>query len=616
MENTLKYISIQHELGMSIGLELPLQPMLRRFTKVAVRRLNLAEVRLYFLHDRQGQLALPNDIKSSVLKPYFSSTLSETVATPAALSDTFERLIGFPTDYILQHDDTTGEYTYYYNLTNIGMISLHLYHQPIHAELLELLKPIVERLAISCQASIEHHHLLQAIDDRKRAEEVVRFQLLHDELTQLPNRRSFMRHLDELNSTYNARKLKAAVLFIDFDRFKTVNDTLGHAVGDSLLQAIAKTFIKLVRSHEMVARLSGDEFVIVLSETEQQNQSVYQIVENTLSNIQLAFSNPLQAGEHLLHITPSIGVEFFPNKNYTSEQILRHADTAMYVAKSQAPNSAVIYDRSMSVELEHRQFIEKQLQQAIKEPEQFGLLYQPQFNARGDCIGAEALVRWNGQNLSPEEFIPVAEDTGLMLELGHQILSRACHDLKQLQDESATGHVKRISVNVSALQFNQRNFISELTSIISNAEANSHLIGIEITESALVKNTDEAIKKIAALSEMGIRVSIDDFGTGYSSLAYLNRLPVNALKIDQTFVKGIAKDANNLAIVETIMALGHSIGLSVMAEGVENEADLQCLKRLGCELYQGFYFGKPMPLAMAKHSLLPNYSTADEPANP
>lgn len=244
------------------------------------------------------------------------------------------------------------------------------------------------------------------------------------------------------------------------------------------------------------------------------------------------------------------------------------------------------------------------------------MLYQPQFNARGDCIGAEALVRWNGQNLSPEEFIPVAEDTGLMLELGHQILSRACHDLKQLQDESATGHVKRISVNVSALQFNQRNFISELTSIISNAEANSHLIGIEITESALVKNTDEAIKKIAALSEMGIRVSIDDFGTGYSSLAYLNRLPVNALKIDQTFVKGIAKDANNLAIVETIMALGHSIGLSVMAEGVENDADLQCLKRLGCELYQGFYFGKPMPLAMAKHSLLPNYSTADEPANP
>lgn len=152
MEKTLKYISIQHELGMSIGLELPLQPMLRRFTKVAVRRLNLAEVRLYFLHDRQGQLALPNNIKSSVLKPYFSSTLSETVATPAALSDTFERLIGFPTDYIMQHDDTTGEYTYYYNLTNIGMISLHLYRQPIHAELLELLKPIVERLAISCQA--------------------------------------------------------------------------------------------------------------------------------------------------------------------------------------------------------------------------------------------------------------------------------------------------------------------------------------------------------------------------------------------------------------------------------------------------------------------------------
>lgn len=605
MENTLKYISIQHELGMSIGLELLLQPMLRRFTKVAVRRLNLTEVRLYFLHDRQGQLSLPSDIRRSILKPFFSSTLNENVVPPTHLNETFERLTGFPTGYQVHKEEESGEYSYFYNLTDIGMISLHSHAQPIHAELLELLKPIVERLAVACQASIEHQHLLQAIDDRKRAEEVVRFQLLHDELTQLPNRRSFMRHLDELNNTYTERNLKAAVLFIDFDRFKTVNDTLGHSVGDSLLQAIAKTFTRLVRTHEIVARLSGDEFVIVLSETEQENESVYQIAETTLSNIQQAFSSPLQAGEHLLHITPSIGVEFFPNKGYSSEQILRHADTAMYVAKSQAPNSAVIYDPSMSVELEQRQHIEKKLQLAIKEPDQFTMLYQPQFNAHGECIGAEALVRWQGQNLSPEAFIPVAEDTGLMLELGHQILSKACDDLKTLQDLSPNGKVKRISINVSALQFNQRNFIKELTSIISNAEVNSHQIGIEITESALVKNTDEAIKKIIELGEMGITVSIDDFGTGYSSLAYLNRLPVNALKIDQAFVKGISSDLNNLAIVETIMALGRSLNLSVMAEGVENSNDLECLKALGCEMYQGFYFGKPMPLEMIRHSLLP-----------
>lgn len=594
---------------MSIGLELLLQPMLRRFTKVAVRRLNLTEVRLYFLHDRQGQLALPSDIRSSILKPFFSSTLSENVPPPAHLNSTFERLTGFPTNYQMHSEphseEEPNEFVYYYNLTDIGMISLHSHQKPINAELLELLKPIVERLAVSCQASIEHHHLLQAIEDRKRAEEVVRFQLLHDELTQLPNRRSFMRHLDELNNTYGERNLKAAVLFVDFDRFKTVNDTLGHSVGDYLLQAIAKTFVGLVRTHEIVARLSGDEFVIVLSETEQEQESVYQIVETTLSNIQLAFSSPLQAGEHLLHITPSIGVEFFPNKNTPSEQILRHADTAMYVAKSQAPNSAVIYDPSMSIELEQRQHIEKKLQLAIKEPEQFHLLYQPQFNAQGDCVGAEALVRWQGQNLSPEDFIPVAEDTGLMLELGHQILTKACDDLKRLQDLSLDGQVKRIAINVSALQFNQRNFTRELASIISNAEVNSHLIGIEITESALVKNTNEAIQKIAELSEMGITVSIDDFGTGYSSLAYLNRLPVNALKIDQTFVKGIANDANNLAIVETIMALGNSLNISVMAEGVENPLDLECLKRLGCELYQGFYFGKPMPIEMVQHSLLP-----------
>lgn len=611
VNNTLQLISIQHELGMAIGMELLLQPMLQRFTKVCMRRLGLTEMHFYFFQNDEGLPTLTRPNARAQLATTLSLPSSATSPGVAEVTSIYEQLASEGCRYHEQVDAERAEYSYYFNLAQLGVVSLHRLHQPIEQTLLNLLKTLFRRLTVSCQASIEHEHLLQAIDAREKAEQMIRFQLYHDDLTQLPNRRMMLETLNKQIKQMTASGSRGALLFIDLDRFKAVNDTLGHAVGDSLLIAVSKAFVDIVGERKYVGRLSGDEFVALLTPGNCPRGNLDEHLECVLNKIREAFSKPVRAGKHLLHITPSVGVEFFPQQGLSAETILRHADTAMYIAKSKGPNSAVIYEPQMSVDLDTRQQVEKKLHIAIEDLSQFSLVYQPQFDTRGACIGAEALVRWERENFSPAQFIPVAEETGLMLELGRWILTLACQHIHEIQRHDPENSFKRLMVNVSAIQFNQCNFVSDLLAIVENAGVSPRALGIELTESALIENMNDMVTKIASLRKLGFHISIDDFGTGYSSLAYLSRFPIHTLKIDQAFVRDLHRDKGNRAIVETIMALGKSLSLSIIAEGVETEHELDCLRKLGCELFQGYFFSRPLSFAELKLRVAENRLRSD-----
>jgi diguanylate cyclase len=598
VNNTLKYISIQHEIGMAIGLALRLQPMLTAFSRVCLRRLGLCALHFHFIENPDGDPVLHASPGDEQPKHFLSVPQN----SPPPELPRFEPNEGDLSACIHAQvrEGSIESHFYSFRLGELGVITLQRRHGDLDQAIIELLKPLIMRLGMSCQASIEHENLLQAVAARKEAEKTILFQLLHDDLTQLPNRRQLMQRLDALLADAVNDGHLGALLFLDLDRFKMVNDTLGHSVGDLLLVAVAARLQQLIGDEGLVGRLSGDEFVILLGRLEGPQAVARTSVDAVLDRIREEFANAFIVGEHVMHVTPSIGVEIFPDENCTAGQILRRADTAMYQAKLSGLNSSVYYDRQLSRGLEQRREIEKELKLALKQTEQFELHYQTQHNLAGECIGVEALIRWHSpyrQAPSPNTFIPIAEETGLMLGLGQWILRQACHDIRELQRINLPPTFHRISINVSAIQFNHADFVDSLMKEINAADIDPLLIAIELTETTLVRNSKASAAKIAVLRGHGIKVSIDDFGTGYSSLAYLSQLPVETIKIDRTFVHQIDSDAGNQAIVETIVALGRALDIELIAEGVETEAERACLESLGCGNYQGFLFGHPMPLS-------------------
>ncbi|HET9033395.1 MAG TPA: bifunctional diguanylate cyclase/phosphodiesterase [Dokdonella sp.] len=596
MKHALTYVSIQHELGMAIGVTLRLQPMLNAFAQVCLRRLGISAVNFHFLKSAEGELVL--SAQPGAAFEHFLSIPHNSSAPEAPEFSSPEAGVG--SCIRRQVTDEFGlRHLYSFDLGGFGVLTFQRIENEFNSSIVELLKPLISRLALSCQASIEHENLLQAVAARDEAEKTIVFQLLHDDLTRLPNRRSLLRELDSKLQFAEREASFGAVLFLDLDRFKLVNDTLGHAVGDLLLIAVAAQLLELVGANGFVSRLSGDEFIILLGDLGSELDQVKRRLDSLLDRIRGAFSEPMAAGEHLLHVTPSIGIEIFPDGECTADQVLRRADSAMYQAKAQGLNSAVYYDRHLSFELDRRRDIEKELQLALKVGDQFELHYQSQHGSAGECIGAEALLRWRNpfrDDIGPAQFVSIAEESGLMLDLGAWVLRRACLDLREMTRSALPSSFRRLSVNVSAVQFNHRQFVEMLVAIIAETGVDASLLMLELTESTLIGNSDTAIEKMAALRALGIKVAIDDFGTGFSSLSYLSRLPVQSIKIDQTFVRNIDSDSGNRAIVETIVALARTLEIDLIAEGVETQAERAVLENLGCPNFQGFLFGRPVPL--------------------
>jgi diguanylate cyclase (GGDEF)-like protein/PAS domain S-box-containing protein len=435
------------------------------------------------------------------------------------------------------------------------------------------------------------------IRDPKEAERKILELAFYDPLTGLPNRRLLLDRLNHAMAACEREGHHGAMLLLDLDHFKTLNDTRGHEVGDLLLVEVARRLSETLRSTDSAARLGGDEFVILLEGLSDQQAIAATKTELIAEKIRAVISRPVTLKDNEYYATPSIGVTLFRDRGEGADALFRQADLALYQAKDAGRNAIRFYSPTMQALVDERAKLEAGLRRALAEDE-FVLYYQCQVDGSGRLIGAEALLRWKppGQAMiSPADFIPVAEDSGLIVPISAWVLESACSLLAAWAGNPATENLQ-LSVNISARQFHEPDFVECVKSALQRSGAPPNRIMLELTETLLLKNVDKAILTMETLKEFGVGFSIDDFGIGYSSLAYLKRLPLDQIKIDRSFVRDIADDPDDRAIVQAIISLGHSLGLQVIAEGVETEAQREFLAAHYCQAYQGYLFGKPVPM--------------------
>lgn len=451
--------------------------------------------------------------------------------------------------------------------------------------------------AVTGNDGVVTHYVSTQIDitENKAAEEAVRNLAFYDALTGLANRRLLVDRLQQAMAVSARSGRAGALLFIDLDHFKTLNDTLGHDKGDLLLQLVAQRLVAGVRESDTVARLGGDEFVIMQEGLSDNIHEAAAQAKTLGEKILTIFSQPFSMEDYEHFTTASIGVALFQDHLDKVGDLLKRADLAMYQAKAGGRNAMRFFDPAMQEVVNARATLEADLRYALRRRE-FVLFYQPQVNEDGRMTGAEALVRWQhplrGQ-VPPSDFIPLMEETGQILPLGQWVLETACRQLVEWAQAPLTARLE-IAVNISARQFYHPDFVQQVIATVEYSGVNPTLLKLELTESVLLTNYEDIIGKMSALKAKGIRFSLDDFGTGYSSLSYLKRLPLDQLKIDQSFVRDILTDTNDASIAKTIVALGHSLGLSVIAEGVETEEQLTFLAVNGCNAYQGYLFSQPL----------------------
>ena len=440
--------------------------------------------------------------------------------------------------------------------------------------------------------------IIRDVTGRKQAEDQIRTLAFFDPLTSLPNRRLLMDRLQMALLASQRHQHQGALMFIDLDHFKNLNDSLGHHLGDQLLQLVAQRLLTCIRGSDTCARLGGDEFVVLLVNLGTQPSEAARQAEVIGQKVLAALRQNYPLAPIDYHLTSSIGITLFGGSQIeTMDEPLKRADLAMYQAKASGRNTLRFFDPQIQAVITARVALELSLREALKH-QQFVLHYQPQVDGAGHVTGVEVLVRWIHPQrglVSPAEFIPLAEETGLILPLGHWVLETACHQLAVWAGHPGLGQLT-VSVNVSELQFRQANFVDQVVAALTDSGARADLLKLELTEGLLVTEFDDVIAKMSALKARGVGFSLDDFGTGYSSLAYLKRLPLDQLKIDQGFVRDILVDPNDAAIARMVIVLAQSLGLSVIAEGVETTAQRDMLATQGCHAYQGYLFSRPLDI--------------------
>ncbi|QEW08530.1 EAL domain-containing protein [Nitrincola iocasae] len=448
------------------------------------------------------------------------------------------------------------------------------------------------------------------ISEQKRHKKEVHQLIFYDVLTGLPNRRLLMDRLQHSLASRHNQQGNGAVILIDLDNFRTLNDTLGHQAGDQLLTGIATRLSEHIRASDTLARFGGDEFMLLLEDLSTDDTLLLNQVEQVLDKIIAALEHPFRIQNQEYTTSASLGVALYSDSKHNPEELIKRAELAIYDAKKVGRNQIRFFDTSMQQKAEHRAELEFGLRRALKNQE-FILYYQPQYHAEGEMTGVEALIRWQPPEqplVSPGDFIPVAETTGLILPLGQWILRTACQQLVSWSEHPDTAHLT-IAVNISAAQMHHNSFVDDVLSILQETGAPANRLELELTESLLIDNIEQTIEKMLLLKAEGIRFSLDDFGTGFSSLSLLISLPLDTLKVDQAFVRDMHRDARDLAVVRTIIDLGRSLALNVIAEGVENLDQRDALQRFGCRSFQGFLYARPMPIdAFASHkNTIPPY---------
>lgn len=429
------------------------------------------------------------------------------------------------------------------------------------------------------------------ITEKKEFEERITDLAYRDSLTKLPNRHLFHDRLRKAMGQRRETEEKLAVIFIDLDNFKFVNDTAGHLVGDKFLIEIANRFRDVLREHDTLARVGGDEFIVLL-------EKIHDLtISDVAGRLIESLSESIQIEGHEFFTSASIGISVYPTDGRDEETLIKHADTAMYEAKNSGKNGYRFFLSAMNDQLNRRVLIETNLAKALENNE-FTLHYQPQIDAgERRIVGAEALLRWKNEKIgfiSPAEFIPIAESTGKIIPITEWIVAQVCRDIHTLQGECPV--TCTVAINISSIHLKAENFVEKIDSIVRDNAIHPSQIELEITEGALVGDVEESTKKLHALKRLGYKISIDDFGTGYSSLSYLKQFPFDKLKIDQSFIRSLPDDLQDIGIVRSIIAIAHALRLKVIAEGVESKPHLEFLLREGCALIQGYYFSKPLPI--------------------
>ncbi len=451
------------------------------------------------------------------------------------------------------------------------------------------------------------------VTERKIAEETINFQAYHDLLTRLPNR-ALLR--DRLNLAINQAKREneiLAVMFLDLDRFKNINDSLGHIIGDELLQQVSNRLKDCIRAGDTLARFGGDEFTLMLPKLHNGRDDAGKLA----SKINGALKQPFNVDGHELYVSASIGIALYPQDGTDMDSLIKHADVAMYHVKGQGKNGYQFYSNEMNAPYIEKLSLDTGIHKALDNNE-FHLVYQPQINLRtGEIVGVETLLRWEHPEhgtISPSEFIPFAEESGLIVDIGNWVIKTACAELSRWR--LAGLPEIRMAINISARQLMEDNIVKEIIDIIKNYDIPGHCLELEITENAIMNDMDSVVRKLKELSSHNINIAIDDFGTGYSSLSYLHKLPIQTLKIDRIFLKEDRINKGDNTIINTIVAMAKGLNLNVIAEGVESQAQLDYLREIECCEAQGFLFGKPLPPDVISQLLIQEpYATPGSPCN-
>lgn len=570
---------------MAISQDRKIEELLNQFSKTAIRRLGLAGVTWYLndsLLDNEGQA---EQSAEDTCSHYFSlpNMANPVVAEPTTQAYTSRQLNGF--------------HAYQFRLPRAGYVILVRKSKPMSDPVLAALLPIADKLAQSIIGCVEHEALLHSNTLLQEARKRLSYQVQHDDLTGTLNRPGLIELLNhELSRSTQAF---GAVLFLDLDRFKWVNDSFGHHVGDDLLRAVAQLLLLLTADRAFIARISGDEFIILLSAHCATPEEAESEALTLGYRINQRFISPMKAGRHQFQISASVGVRVYDSKEVDHAIILREADIAMYQSKQHRNNRTVLYRARMSEALDQRLDKERELRNAILQGQGFKMLYQAQVNPQGEITGAEALIRWDHPaqgELLPSRFISLAEDIGVIRELGAWVLKKVLADFHAAIAHGLPATFERMSVNISPHQLEQRDFVEWLQDALQQFQVPPKRLCLELTENGFAGNVDPMIQKIKGLTELGIHVAIDDFGKGYSSLRYLQELPIHIVKIDKSFIRNVDKDMRAANLSSSILNLCHALGMKAVAEGIETQEEADALLAQGYKRLQGFLFSRPEPL--------------------
>jgi diguanylate cyclase (GGDEF)-like protein len=483
-----------------------------------------------------------------------------------------------------------------------GLLLKRIYSDPLK-ELMGSLKQYIDKEDIDSFIKVKHkgefgelaHWFNQRTNELLATQAQVNSLAFYDPLTGLPNRKMLKMHIDKKLLSAQKNKTCGAIIFLDLDHFKVLNDSLGHDIGDQLLIEFRKRLELCLRKGDIAGRLGGDEFIIVLSQPSFNNHNKTKIPSAIAKQILSSLSEPFLLAGNMYHITASIGIAIFDEYSSSTEDILKYADSAMYQSKSNGRNTYCFFENGMQIKADKRLYIEKDLRYAINN-DGLSLAYQPQLTTDNKCPSVEVLVRWIHPEegfISPLDFISIAEESMLILTLGDWVIKNTCNQMKEWEKQGII--FDHVSINISPIQFQQVGFVHHLANTIKESGVRPEQIMVELTEGVIIDNPDQVVEKICRLKKMGIRVSIDDFGTGYSSLSYLKRLPLDELKIDRSFIQEITNDHSDVLLTETIIAMAKNFGYSVIAEGVETVEQKEILINKGCQFFQGFLFSKPLP---------------------